>query len=196
MICNSEHYQPLIHDSKGICVTWSSRLTTWLHKPVHFHQTLACLVHTVGVRLTFLIGVLAVLFIQSTSVMTTFLNEIMDLDYSHTEISIIPPANTTPAIISSAANTVAPPLTLHTDAGGCLFPTKFLSPRTYSPLRPLILECELAHHPDKALVQQLIFNPAMVVPLDIINLNLQLMPGTLVQHYSIPPSSTNILQKG
>ena len=31
-------------------------------------------------------------------------------------------------------------------------------PRTRSPLRPLILECELAHHPDKAFVQQLISN--------------------------------------
>ena len=70
-----------------------------------------------GVRPTFLIDVLAVLFVQSTSVMTTLLNEIMDLDYSHTESSIIPPANATPA-----ANTVAPPLTLHTDAGGVPFP--------------------------------------------------------------------------
>ena len=53
----------------------------------------------------------------------------------------------------TAANTVAPPLTLHTDAGGCLFPAEVLGPRTRSPVRPLILECELAHHPDKAFVQ-------------------------------------------
>ena len=90
--------------------------------------------------------------------MTTLLNEIMDLDYSHAEISIIPPANATPAVINTAANTVAPPLTRHTNAGGRLFPAKVTGPRTHSPLRPLILECELAHHPNKAFVQQLISN--------------------------------------
>ena len=76
----------------------------------------------------------------------------MDLDYSHAEISIIPPANATPAVIDTAANTVAPPLTLHTDAGGCLFPAEVLGPRTRSPLQPLILKCELADHPNKAFV--------------------------------------------
>ena len=55
-------------------------------------------------------------------------------DYSHAEISIIPPANATPAVINTAANTVAPPLTLHTDAGGHLFPAEVLGPRTCSPL--------------------------------------------------------------
>ena len=60
----------------------------------------------------------------------------MDLDYSHAEISIIPPANTTPAIINTAANAVAPPLTLHTNAGGRLFPAEVPGPRTRSPLRP------------------------------------------------------------
>ena len=44
------------------------------------------------------------------------------------------------------------PLTLHTDAGGHLFPPEVPGPRTRSPLRPLILECELAHHSDKAFV--------------------------------------------
>ena len=127
-------------------------MTTWLHKSVYFHQTLAGLAHTVGVCTTFRIDVLAVLFVQSTSVMTTLLNEIMDLDYSHAEISIIPHANATPAVIYTAANTVAPPLTLHTDAGGRLFPAEVPGPRTRSPVRPLIFECELAHHPDKAFV--------------------------------------------
>ena len=133
-------------------------MTTWLHKPVHFHRTLAGLAHTVGVHPTFLIDILAALFVQSTSVMTTLLNEIMDLDYSHAEISIIPPANATPAVINTAANTVAPPLTWHTDADGHLFPAEVLGPRTRSPLQPLILECELAHHPDKAFVQEVISN--------------------------------------
>ena len=128
--------------------------------------------------------------------MTTLLNEIMDLDHSHAEISIIPPANATPAVINTAANTVAPPLTLHTDAGGRLFPAEVPGPRTRSPVRPLILECELAHHPNKAFVQQLISNLVNgTVPLDIMDLNLQLMLNTLVQHYSIPPSSTNLLKR-
>ena len=47
-------------------------------------------------------------FVQSTSVMTTLLNEIMDLDYSYAEISIIRPANATPAVINTAANTGSP----------------------------------------------------------------------------------------
>ena len=84
--------------------------------------------------------------------MTMLLNEIMDHLYA--KISIIPPANATPVVI----NTVAPPLTLHTDAGWCLFSAEVPGPRTHSPLQPLILECELAHHPDKAFVQQLISN--------------------------------------
>ena len=35
----------------------------------------------------------------------------------------------------------------------------------------------------------------MVVPLDIMDLNLQLMLNTLVQHYSIPPSLMNPLKR-
>ena len=42
--------------------------------------------------------------------------------------------------------------------GGCLFPAEVLGPRTHSPLRPLILKCKLADHPNKAFVQQLISN--------------------------------------
>ena len=51
--------------------------------------------------------------------------QIMDIDYSHAEISIISAANATPPAV---INTVAPPLTLHTDAGGCLFPAEVPGP--------------------------------------------------------------------
>ena len=53
---------------------------------------------------------------------------------------------------------MAPPVTLHTDAGGHPLPAEASGPKTRSPLRPLVLECELAHYPDKAFVKQLISN--------------------------------------
>jgi len=119
----------------------------------------------------------------------------MDLDYQHAEISTIPPATATPAVINTAANTVAPPVTLHTDAGGHPLPAEASGPKTRSPLRPLVLECELAHYPDKAFVKQLISNLVLAVPLDTMDLNLQQMQNTSVQHCSTPLLSTNLLKK-
>ena len=90
--------------------------------------------------------------------MTTILNEITDQDRPHAENLTTPPALITPAATNTSATFVVPPITLHTDAGSHCFSAEVSGPQTRTSLRPLILECELAHHPDKAFVQQLIYN--------------------------------------
>ena len=95
----------------------------------------AGLAHTVEEHLTFLIDVLIVLLVQSTSVMTTLLNEITDIDYSHAETSISPFANATPAVINTAVNIMAPP----THPAYKCRRAPLLGPMICSSLRPLIL---------------------------------------------------------
>ena len=75
---------------------------------------------------------------------TTVLSEIMDQDHPQTE-NLTTPALTTPAATDISATF---PIPLHLYAGSHRFPTEVSSPHTRTPLRPLILECELAHHPD------------------------------------------------
>ena len=83
----------------------------------------------------------------------------MEQKYPHAETSTAPPASITPAVTDITVTAVVPTITLHTGAmGNHLIPAEISSPRIRTPLRPLILECELAHHPDKAFVQQLISN--------------------------------------
>ena len=105
--------------------------------------------HIVGVCITSLTDVLAVLFVQSNSMMATLFNEIMDLDYQHAEISTIPPATATSAVINTAANTVAPPVTLHTDAGGHPLPAEASGPKTRSPYDHSSLSANLLITPTK-----------------------------------------------
>ena len=102
--------------------------------------------------------------------------------YPHAETSTAPPASVTPTITDITATAVIPPITLHTGAmGNHLFPAKVSSPRTQTLLRPFILKCKLAHHPDKAFVQQLISNIVHGCAIGYKDLTSQLMLNILVQ---------------
>ena len=159
MMCNLGLWQPPILNLDGIHVTLNSGWKIWLPKPAQAHSKLVSLAYTVVVYTIFLIVVLVVLFIQSSLIILTHLSEMADQDHPSAESSTNPPALVHTAVTNIAVNSVVPPSTLHTGAtGNHLLPADASGPRTRTPLRPLILECELANHPDKAFVQQLISN--------------------------------------
>ena len=122
---------------------------------------LALHIRTVGIHPTFLINVLAVLFLQSTSVMTMLLNEMIDLHYSHAEISIIPPANATPAVI----NTVAPHSPCIQMQVGASFPLQSWVLGPVLPYDHSSSSANLLITLNKAFVQQLISNSLFTLAL-------------------------------
>ena len=85
-------------------------------------------------------------------------SEILDQDLSPAETSTTVSVTETPVATSIIVTSVVPKLTLPIDAmGSHLHPVKLSGPGSRTPLRPLVIERELAvNHPDKAFVKQLI----------------------------------------
>ena len=106
---------------------------------------------TVEAPLTSLIDAPAVLFVQVGKILTADGDTLMlDSHLLPVTTSMSPPAPE-PAAVSYMPATNVAPLTIPVD-----FASQGAERGLRTPIRPLILECELANHPDKAFVRQLI----------------------------------------
>ena len=115
-------------------------------------------------------GALVALFVQANKILASLLHsevldllspsEIPDQDLSPAETSTMALAIATPVATSTTVTSVVPHLILPVGATGSHLPhpTEPSGPGSRTPLRPLIIERELADHPDKAFVKQLISN--------------------------------------
>ena len=153
-MCNLELWQPPILNFDGIPIILNTGWKIWLPKAAQTHPKLVSLLYIVVVYTISLIAVLAVLFVQSNQIILTHLSEIADQEYPCREFN----KSTCTHTYCHYCKLCGSPSTLHAGAtGNRLLPVDASGPRIRTPLRPLILKCELTNHPDKAFVQQLIF---------------------------------------